>query len=116
MGLYKKIRLKYQIRICKKIWLKYHIRKLEKFLLVEGMREAAKRRKNIQIGLECKAIINEDIFENIYLPQNSKGQIDISPILGLGAENNLGEARKYIIYQKILKRLEFISDRKQESE
>ncbi|MZQ49788.1 MAG: hypothetical protein GT598_12385 [Bacteroidales bacterium] len=69
------------------------------------MKEAAKRRKNIQIGLDCKAMINEDIFENIYLPQNDKGQIDISPILGLGAENNLGAARKYIIYQNMLERL-----------
>ncbi len=91
--------------ICKKIWLKYQIDKYGKFLLEEGVEEAARRGKNIQIGLESKAIINDDIFENIYLPQNSKGHIDVSQILALGAENNPDEARRYVVYQKMLERL-----------
>lgn len=91
--------------ICKKIWLKYQIDKYGKFLLEKGVEEAARRGKNIQIGLESKAIINDDIFENIYLPKNSKGHIDVSQILALGAENNPDEARRYVVYQKMLERL-----------
>ena len=68
--------------------LKYQIRKYEKILLVEGIREAKNRGKNIQFGLEGRVVINEDIFENIYLAQNERGQTDISLILALGAEVN----------------------------
>ncbi len=94
------------MKFCKKIWLKYQVRKYEKFLLEEGMREASSRGKNIQFGLEGKAIINENPFERVYLPQNEEGQTDISPILALGAEKHQEEARRYIVYQKMLKRLE----------
>ena len=94
------------MKFCKKIWLKYQIRKYERFLLEEGIREAANRGKNIQFGLEGKAVINENFFERIYLPQNEEGRTEISPILALGAEKHRDEARKYIIYQKMLKRLE----------
>ena len=92
--------------ICKKIWLKYQIRKYEKFLLEEGMQEAAHRGKNVQFGLEGKAVISYNPFERIYLPQNEEGKTDISPILALGAEKHQEEARRYIVYQKMLKRLE----------
>ncbi len=92
--------------ICKKIWLKYQINKYESFLKVEGIKEAARRGKNIQFGLEGRAIINDNILENIYLPQNGEGHINISKILALGAEGNQEEARKYIVYQKILERME----------
>jgi hypothetical protein len=94
------------MKFCRKIWLRYQVRKYEKFLLEEGMQEAAKRGKNIQFGLEGKAIINENPFERIYLLQNEEGQTDISPILALGAEKHQEEARRYIIYQKMLKRLQ----------
>lgn len=93
------------MKFCKKIWLSYQIRKYEKFLLEEGMQEAAARKKNVQFGLEGKAIISDDPFERIYLSQNEEGQTDISPILALGAEKHHEEARRYIIYQKMLKRL-----------
>lgn len=94
------------MKFCKKIWLKYQVRKYERFLLEEGMQEAANRGKNIQFGLEGRAVINENLFERIYLSQNEEGRTDISPILALGAEKHQDEARKYIIYQKMLKRLE----------
>lgn len=94
------------MKICKKIWLKYQIRKYEKLLQEEGMQEAANRRKNIQFGLEGKAVINNNPFERIYLPQNEEGQTDISPILALGAEKHQEGARRYIVYRKMLKRLE----------
>ena len=93
------------MKFCQKIWLKYHIRKYEKFLLEEGMRGAARMGKNIQFGLEGKAVINENQFENIYLSQDETGKTDISPILALGAKDHREEARKYIVYQKMLKRL-----------
>jgi len=93
------------MKMCKKLWLKYQIRRYEYFLMEEGMREAAKRRQNIQFGHEGKAVINEDPFERIYLQQNEQGQIDISPILALGAEHHQEEARKYLIYEKMLRRL-----------
>jgi len=94
------------MKFCKKIWLRYQIRKYERFLLEEGMQEAINKRKNIQIGLEGKAVINENPTERIYLPQNEEGRTDISPILALGAEKHQYEARRYLIYQKMLKRLE----------
>lgn len=94
------------MKICKKIWLKYQIRKYERILLEEGMQEAANRGKNVQFGLEGKAVINDNPFERIYLPQNEEGKTDMSPILALGAEKHQEEARRYIIYQKILKRSE----------
>ncbi len=94
------------MKSCKKIWLKYHIKKYERFLLEEGMQEAANKGKNIQFGLEGKAIISDNPFERIYLPQNEEGRVNISPILALGAEIHQEEARRYIIYQKMLKRLE----------
>ncbi|MEK6914631.1 MAG: hypothetical protein AABW83_03185 [Nanoarchaeota archaeon] len=94
------------MRLCKKIWLKCQIRKYEKFLLEEGMQEAADRGKNIQFGLEGKAVISDNPFERIYLPQNVEGKTDISPILALGAERHQEEVRRYIIYQKMLKRSE----------
>ena len=92
--------------ICKKIWLKYQIRKYERFLLERGMDEATSRGKNVQFGLGSKAVINNNPFERIYLPQNEEGKIDISPILVLGAERHQEEARRYIVYQRMLKRLE----------
>ena len=94
------------MKICKKIWLKYQIRKYERFLLEEGMQEAVNRGKNIQFGLEGKAVISDNPFERIYLPQNEEGKTDISPILALGAERHKEEARRYIVYQRMLKRLE----------
>lgn len=94
------------MKICKKIWLRSQIRKYESFLLEEGMREAAEREKNVQFGLEGKAVINDNPLERIYLSQDGEGKTDISPILALGAERHQEEARRYIIYQKMLKRLE----------
>ena len=94
------------MKICKKIWLKYQIRKYERFLLEEGMQEAVNRGKNIQFGLEGKAVISDNPFERIYLRKNEEGKTDISPILALGAERHKEEARRYIVYQRMLKRLE----------
>ena len=45
-------------------------------------------------------------MDQIYLPKNREGRTDISPILALGAERHQEEARRYIVYQKMLKRLE----------
>ena len=67
--------------------LKHYIRKYESQLMQAGVMEAARRERNIQIGLEAKMIINPNPFERIYLPQNQEDQVDISPILALGAEN-----------------------------
>jgi len=94
------------MKLCKKIWLKYQIRKYEKFLLEEGIQEATNRGINIQFGLEGKAIISNNPFERIYLPQSEEGKTDISPILALGAERHQEEARKYLVYRRMLKRLE----------
>jgi len=95
-----------KMKVCKKIMLKYQIRKYEKILLVEGIREAKNRGKNIQFGLEGRVVINEDIFENIYLAQNERGQTDISLILALGAEVNYEAGRRYYLYGKMLQRME----------
>ncbi len=94
------------MKSCKKYWLKYQIRKYENFLLKEGIREAKKTDKNIRLGLEETLRINDNPFSSIYLPKNENGKINISPLLNIGAKNNPEEARKYIIYQEILKRLE----------
>ena len=94
------------MKFCKKYWLKYQIRKYERFLLEEGVQEAARSKRNILIGLESKAIISDDSTGRIYLPQNEQGQTEISRILALGAENHPEEARRYVVYQKMLRRLE----------
>lgn len=94
------------MKLCKKIMLRRYVRKYERFLLEEGIKESARRGKNIQFGLEDRAIISEDPYERVYLPQNEQGQTDISPILALGAENHPEEARKYLGYRKMLERLE----------
>jgi len=93
------------MEICKKYWLKYQINKYGKFLLKEGIIEAKRRKKNIHIGLQGKLIVNEDPLERIYLPESDDGEIDISPIISLGAENNPKEARKYVVYSKMLNRM-----------
>ena len=93
------------MKLCKKLWLRHYIKKYERFLSEEGIKESSKREKNIRVGLEYKATINENPFETIYLPQNEKGQTDISPILALGAENHFEEARAYILYNHMLRRM-----------
>lgn len=95
-----------KMKLCKKIWLRYQITKYEKILYEEGIREAKRKGKNIQFGLEGRAVINDNILDTIYLPQNAAGQTDISPILALGAEGHPEEARRYVVYGKMLKRLE----------
>ena len=94
------------MKFCKRIWLRYHISKYERILMEEGIMEAARRGKNIQFGLEGRAVMNDNIVDTIYLPQNERGQTDISPILALGPKNKKDEARRYIVYQKMLARLE----------
>jgi len=69
------------------------------------MKEAAKRGKNLQFGLKERAIINENVFDNIYLPELEPGKVDVSRILFLGAENNFDEAKKFVIYQNMLEQL-----------
>lgn len=93
------------MKICKKLWLGYQIRKYGKFLLSRGIAEAYKRDKNLQIGLEERMIVNNDIFQNIYLPRGEFGKIDVSKLLNFGAENYPQEARRYIVYRKMLDRL-----------
>ena len=93
------------MKICKKICLRYLIEKYEDILIAEGVEEAATRKKNIQFGLKGKMIINDDVFENIYLTQNEIEQIDIGPILALGAEKNYDAGRKYTLYKKMLERM-----------
>jgi hypothetical protein len=70
-----------KIEFCKKLWLKYQIVKHEKILLEAGIEEAYKQRKNIQMGLGEKLVTNKDVLENIYLPKNEQGQLDISASL-----------------------------------
>jgi hypothetical protein len=74
-------------------------------LLKAGMEEAHRKGKNLRFGLEGKAIVNNDIFNTIYLPENEKG-IDTSQILSLGAEVYPEEGRKYLVYSRMLDRLE----------
>ena len=93
------------MKLCKKLWLRYQISKSEKALLEEGMQEAKERGKNIQFGLEGRAVLNRNILETIYLPQNENGQIDISSLLSLGAESLPDEARRYVLYKKMLERM-----------
>jgi hypothetical protein len=94
-----------KIKFCKKIWLKHQIKKYNDFLLREGIREAHKRGKNLQFGLEGKAVVSENVFDNIYLPETENG-IDVSKILSIGAEIYPEEGRKYLVYSKMLNRLE----------
>ena len=94
------------MKICKKIWLRYQIRRYERFLLEEGMQEAANSGINIQFGLEEKLITNEGSSDIIYLQRNEVEQIDISQILALGTKKHQEEARRYIVYKKMLKRLD----------
>ncbi len=95
------------MRVYKRMHLKYLIRKYHKFLLREGMREAARRGLNIQIGLEAKAISpnNTDPLESTYLPEVAPGQIDSREILSLVADRYEEVWRKYYLYQKMLDRL-----------
>ena len=69
------------------------------------MEEAHRRDKNLRFGLEGKAVVNDDIFNTIYLPENEKG-IDVSQIFSLGAEVFSKEGKRYLIYSKMLDRLE----------
>ena len=96
-----------KMKICRRIWLERNIKKYERFLIEAGVREAAERGINFQVGLEWKAIIgsNTDPFERIYLPVDKMGRTDVSPILALGAEKHPEEARRYTVYQKMLDRL-----------
>ena len=89
----------------KYLLIKYQIEKCENSLLQEGVKEAYRRKKNIQFGLEGKAIVNIDIFENIYLNQDETGKINIFPILALGIEKAPEKAERYFDYLKILKEL-----------
>lgn len=89
----------------KRLYLTSQIRKNEKILLNEGIKTAKTLGKIIQIGGECPFEINNLPSDRIYLPQNSVGQIDISPLLVLGAENHPNEARRYISYERLLNRL-----------
>ena len=94
------------MKFCKKLWLKRQIKKYESFLLKAGVEEAKRRGKNIHMGLEGRAMINDDIYEMIYLDQNEEGQTLIAPLLALGAENNYEEGRKYYLYGKMLERMD----------
>jgi len=89
----------------KKIWLKYQVKRYERILLDEGLKKAKEEGKNIQLGIEGKLIINEDPFSRVYLPDNPDEGVDVSPLLAMGAENNPEEARKYIVYRKMLDRM-----------
>jgi hypothetical protein len=94
------------MKFCKKLKLKRLIKKYESFLLREGVKEAKRRGKNIHMGLEGRAMINDDIYEMIYLNQNEKGQTLIAPLLALGAENRYEEGRKYFLYGEMLERMD----------
>tara|TARA_B100000315_G_scaffold226834_1_gene234108 strand:+ start:2884 stop:3267 length:384 start_codon:yes stop_codon:yes gene_type:complete len=94
-----------KMKFCKKLWLKYQIKRYNDILLKAGMEEAHRKGKNLRFGLEGKAIVNNDIFNTIYLPENEKG-IDTSQILSLGAEVYPEEGRKYLVYSRMLDRLE----------
>ena len=95
------------MKLFKKIWLRYQVRKYEKFLLEEGIREARDKRQNIHFGIEDKLVINKDPFSRVYLPDNPDEGVDVSPLLAMGAENNPEEARKYIVYRKMLDRMKY---------
>jgi len=89
----------------RRIYLNYKIEKLQEFLIKEGIKEAHRRTKNIQFGLEGKAIINDDVFETIHLPADEKGKINIAPLLGLASEINPEKAEEYLTYSKQLEKL-----------
>lgn len=94
------------MKLWKRMWLKYQIDRYESFLLEEGMGEAARQGINIQFGgLEGRTVINENIFERIYLPTAGEGKVDATQILELGAKNHPEEAKKYYDYQDRLESL-----------
>lgn len=94
-------------KFCKKIWLKHQLKKYERVLLEEGFSQAAQENRDIQLGLEEKLSINKnDNSNDIYLHKNKEGEIDISPILYLGGKKKREEIRRYVVYEKMLKRLE----------
>ena len=94
------------MKICKRFWLKYQVKKYEKFLMTEGVREAYRRGKNIRLGLEETAEVSDNRLDNIYLPKDEDGMIDVRQLLALGAENYKDEARRYLIYRKMLSRMD----------
>lgn len=76
------------MNVCKKFWLIYQIKKHERFLIEEGFRRLDVLHKPIT-----------------YLEVNMGGKTDISPLVALGAEENPEEARKYVVYTRMLDRL-----------
>ncbi|PIN93197.1 hypothetical protein COU54_03975 [Candidatus Pacearchaeota archaeon CG10_big_fil_rev_8_21_14_0_10_31_24] len=91
----------------KRVCLKYKIEKDRTFLLEEGFREAHRREMNVQIGLESRAVVNADVFQNIYLkPERIEGYVDSRPILIMGMEKNPDVTRKYFIRLKMLDRMD----------
>jgi hypothetical protein len=93
------------MRVCKELWLKYQIRKYGNVLLKAGMKEAFRRGKNLRFGLEVRAMANDNVLNTIYLPENEKG-IDASQLMFLGIEAYPEEGRRYLVYSKILDRLQ----------
>ena len=93
-------------RFFKKIGLRYQIKKYGVFLLREGLRELHNRGTNINLGLEGRAVARDDNLSYVYLRQNKNGQIDDRPIIALGIEKHQKEGRKYVVYSKMLTRLE----------
>ncbi|MBS3082146.1 hypothetical protein J4416_04415 [Candidatus Pacearchaeota archaeon] len=75
--------------ICRKVCLEHQIKKYENYLLEEGLRVANSREMDF-----------------IHLPKNEAGQTDISKILSLGAEDNADIGRRYLVYKRILERLQ----------
>ena len=82
----------------KKIYLRWKIGRDQKILLEAGLREA--QRQGLEINVATEYILGVPKSEktgSLYLPpEDSRGNIDLTPILSLGVKENPDAARRWL--------------------
>ena len=86
----------------KYLYLKWRINRDENFLLEEGIREAKKRKLEIDLGSEGTLSL-DNAEGSIYLQDREDGKVNSTELVALGAQNHPKVADRYLANKKQLK-------------
>lgn len=86
----------------KRIYLRWKVRRDERFLLQEGLREA--HASGLEINVATEYIIDpKEKKGGLYLPpEDNQGNVDITPLIQLGAKTHPKIARRWLENRKRL--------------